>query len=65
MHCKFLIKLFYEDLEEKAHWLTESVNDKAVYRTAPATPGLLKSKENTMIQKLHTTDKKQQKIRNF
>ena len=35
----------YEDLEEKADWLTESVNqwinDEAVYRTSPAPPGLL------------------------
>ena len=32
-------------MEEKAHWLTHSltywINDEAVYRTAPATPGLL------------------------
>ena len=32
---------YYEDLEEKAHWLTQSMNDEAVYRTAPATLGLL------------------------
>ena len=32
---------YYEDLEEKAHGLNEWINDKAVYRTAPATPGLL------------------------
>ena len=32
---------YYEDLEEKADWLTDLINDKAVYRTAPATPGLL------------------------
>ena len=36
---------YYEDLEEKDHWLTqwinELMNDEAVYRTAPATPGLL------------------------
>ena len=36
---------YYEDLEEKDDWLTEWmnqwINDKAVYRTAPATPGLL------------------------
>ena len=30
-----------EYLEEKAHSLTELMNDEAVYRTAPATPGLL------------------------
>ena len=34
---------YYEDLEEKAHWLTDWLNDKAVYRTALATPGLLNS----------------------
>ena len=28
-------------MEEKAHLLTHSLNDEAVYRTAPATPGLL------------------------
>ena len=37
---------YYEDLEEKTHGLNqlinESVNDEAVYRTAPATPGMLK-----------------------
>ena len=32
---------YYEDLEEKADSLTELMNDEAVYRTAPATPGLL------------------------
>ena len=32
---------FYEDLEEKAHGLTDLINNKAVCRTAPATPGLL------------------------
>ena len=36
---------YYEDLEEKAHrmneWMNESMNYEAVYRTAPATPGLL------------------------
>ena len=35
---------YYEDLEEKADWLTDwlVINYKAVYRTAPATQGLLK-----------------------
>ena len=33
---------YYEDLEEKDDSLNQSVNDEAVYRTAPATPGLLK-----------------------
>ena len=32
---------YYEDLEEKAHWLNQWMKDKAVYRTAQATPGLL------------------------
>ena len=33
----------YEDLEEKDRSLNELINDEAVYRTAPATPGLLNS----------------------
>ena len=32
---------YYEDLEEKDEWMNESMNDGAVYRTAPATQGLL------------------------
>ena len=40
----------FEDLEEKDDWLTETINDKGVCRTAPATPGLLKS--NTLISGL-------------
>ena len=32
---------YYEDLEEKDDWLNEWINYEAVYRTAPATPGLL------------------------
>ena len=32
---------YYEDLEEKGHWISQWMNDKAVYRTALATPGLL------------------------
>ena len=32
---------YYEDLEEKDDWMNQLMNDKAVYRTAPATPGLL------------------------
>ena len=36
---------YYEDLKEKAdllnYWLTQLINDEAVHRTAPATPGLL------------------------
>ena len=30
-----------EYLEEKAHWMNQWMNDEAVCRTAPATPGLL------------------------
>ena len=43
---------YYEDLEEKAHGVTESMNDEAVYRTAPATPGLLNtsSKKSSFVQ---------------
>ena len=32
---------YYEDLEEKADSINEWMSDEAVYRTAPATPGLL------------------------
>ena len=32
---------YYEDLEEKDDSLNQSISDEAVYRTAPATPGLL------------------------
>ena len=32
---------YYEDLEEKDDLINELINHKAVYRTAPATPGLL------------------------
>ena len=42
---------YYEDLEEKDHWLNEwinqSISHEAVYRTAPATPGLLKTIPNS------------------
>ena len=38
---------YYEDLDEKAHGLTDLINYlinyKAVCRTAPATPGLVKT----------------------
>ena len=34
---------YYEDLEEKDDSMNEWISDKAVYRTAPATPGLLTS----------------------
>ena len=33
---------YYEDLEEKDDSINELINEEAVYRTAPATPGLLK-----------------------
>ena len=33
--------LYYEHLEEKADWLSDWISDKAVYRTAPATAGLI------------------------
>ena len=32
---------YYEYLEEKDESLNQSISDEAVYRTAPATPGLL------------------------
>ena len=32
---------YYEDWEEKAHGPNQSINNKTVCRTAPATPGLL------------------------
>ena len=35
---------YYEDLEEKADWLTHLWSDEAVYRKAPATPGLLNTR---------------------
>ena len=41
---------YYEDLEEKADSVNESMNDKAVYRTALAIPGLLNTLEN-MVNK--------------
>ena len=34
---------YHEDLEEKDDSLNQLMNDEAVYRTAPATPGLLKT----------------------
>ena len=33
-------------MEEKAHLLAEWISDEAVYRTAPATPGLLNTFSN-------------------
>ena len=32
---------WFEDLEEKDRWLNQLISDEAVYRTAPATQGLL------------------------
>ena len=41
---------YFEDLEEKADWLTEWINQSIIYegvcRTAPATPGLLITIQN-------------------
>ena len=50
---------YYEDLEEKAHWLSELISRKAVYRTAPATPGLL----NTYIP--NTLNPKQEELESW
>ena len=40
-------------MEEKADSLTESVNYEAVYRTAPATPGLL-TRRDSLVGKIHS-----------
>ena len=57
---KFVCDLwYYEDLEEKAHWLRELISHKAVYRTAPATPGLL----NTYIP--NTVNPKQEELESW
>ena len=37
---------YYEDMEEKAHLLTDWMNYEAVYRTASSTPGLFISWSN-------------------
>ena len=46
---------YYEDLEEKDdlmnEWMNEWMNYKAVYRTAPATLGLLKIVQTQIILK--------------
>ena len=34
--------MIFEDLEENADWLNQSINDKGVCRKAPATPGMLR-----------------------
>ena len=49
---------YYEDLQEKDGSVTESINDEAVYRTAPATPGLLTINKKNMYllwSFIHTT----------
>ena len=46
----------YEDLEEKDQSISELINDGGVCRTAPSTPGLLKSCSN---QHLHQCSSKQ------
>ena len=38
---RFWSKVFFEDFEEKDHWLTELNDYKGVYRISPVTPGLL------------------------
>ena len=44
-------------MEEKAHSLTHSLNDKAVYRTAQATPGMLKSGKSREAGKVEKVGK--------
>ena len=39
---------YLEDWEEKALGLTESISNESVYRTAPATPGLLQNLDDHM-----------------
>ena len=41
---------YYEDLEEKGDLINEWINNEAVYRTAPATQGLLKKTMHYVIQ---------------
>ena len=42
---------YHEDLEEKDESLNELINHEAVYRTAPATPGLLIRRQNVLVPK--------------
>ena len=42
---------YYEDLEEKPDSLIQLMNDEAVYRTAPATPGLLNTNQTNYSHK--------------
>ena len=44
---------YYEDLEEKAHLPNEWINHEAVYRTAPATRGLLMIHVQASVAKLN------------
>ena len=44
---------YYEDLEEKATSVTQLINDEAVYKTAPATPGLLKTCWKSLLKIVH------------
>ena len=39
-----------EDSERKDHLMNESVSDKCICRTAPATPGLFKTKRYNSVQ---------------
>ena len=41
---------YYEDLEEKDDSVNELINDEAVCRTAPATPGLLIIQDETIFR---------------
>ena len=40
---------YYTDLEEKDEWIIELINYEAVYRTAPAIPGMLKTSSSWKI----------------
>ena len=44
---------FFGDLEEKDEILTELMNDEAVCRTSPTTPGLLNTRLNNATATLH------------
>ena len=44
---------FVEYLEEKAHRLTDLINDEGVCRTAPATPGQLNILADTTLTTVH------------
>ena len=40
---------YFEDLEEKADWLSDWINYKGVFRTAPATPALFKRRRKNVL----------------